>query len=200
MGFKQDIALNAIERWAYGYHLFRETGAIDTSFRLDGLLVPTGPDAYCMGQVGEAFFDRPRLVGVEVKASRSDFLRGLNGGQFEKYDDALAGLYIATFDDVCKASEIPPGVGHLKIFQKQAGHRVEWRCACRRHPALSDTRPSAETAWRLLFKIQESHREKLWEMDLQYRQKLDRIGSEASSKVFAALSAIQKSVEADFAS
>jgi len=97
--------LDGIERWAAGYHLLRETGAVIANGRLDGVLVPVGWETRA----------RPGIYGVEVKVSRTDFLRGLNGGQFDRYLAKVNCLYLATGPDVCKTAEVPLEIGYLVV-------------------------------------------------------------------------------------
>lgn len=91
-------------------------------------------------------------VGVEVKVERSDFLSGLNGGQFSRYDKDLCGLYIAGPANVVKAKEVPPQYGVLHVGstgQDKAEHIV-----CSRHPTWKPMEPlTADKAWRIIWAI-----------------------------------------------
>ena len=122
--------LDAIDR-DYGGHymIIRETSILcNISGRMDALLVPWSSKADCMlRNTGEWFWDRPRLIAIEVKVNRADFLKGLREGQYERYDNQVSGLYLAVprpddpvkkyreQDRVCKLREIPKGVGLITV-------------------------------------------------------------------------------------
>lgn len=179
-------AKQAIRTWAQGYHAVEEW-ALDFQSRVDLLLIPVGGSASVMEtnrtDSGDymGFWERCGLVGVEVKVSRSDFLRGLKEGQFTRYAEALAGLYVAVPHGYAKPREIPEGLGVLTLVER--GGMVV--CACRRHPRFNQVRPDGETAWRLLFRLREEmiaemrrnrERQIRWESDVRrkYGQKVAR--------------------------
>ncbi|MCE5277174.1 MAG: hypothetical protein ABFD92_16725 [Planctomycetaceae bacterium] len=178
--------LDAIERWAEGYWLVRETGIVDVEGRLDGLLVPTSGEAHCMKHQGGWFWDRIRLVGVECKCSRPDFLRGLREGQFQRYAASLSGLYIATSVGVCSPSEIPPGTGHLEYRNTTGGPR----CVCRRHPVYQDRCWTADVPWRLLFDLRQKQIHDLRAEHARYDKALEAITNAAKGMVFRPLGKI----------
>lgn len=126
--------LRGVEQWACDCFLLRETCVIEDG-RLDGLLVPMSWTAPM----------RAGLFGVEVKISRSDFLRGLKTQQFQRYQRQLSGLYLATCRDVCKTSEIPPGIGHLIVRDLHDGAAV-----CRRKAASQPLKLTEPLLWKIL--------------------------------------------------
>ncbi len=159
--------LDAIDE-AYGGHylMIRETGILcNFSGRMDALLVPWSSQADCMVQnTGTWFWERPRLIAIEVKVKRSDFLKGLRDGQYERYANQVSGLYIAVprpdhpvkrfreQDRVCKLKEIPKGVGLITVKRFGKAH-------CARRPKLADVQFEPDVPWRLLF----AARQHLWE-------------------------------------
>ena len=90
------------------------------------------------------------MVGLEVKVSRSDFLKGLRSGQFERYHKQLAGLYVVTTDKVCKTAEVPKFAGHLFVARRPGLGTV---CLCRRHPQWHTVPESPTNMWRLIFAL-----------------------------------------------
>ena len=64
-----------------------------------------------------------RIVVVEVKASRADFLRGRDKiekrgqTQFEKYLPFCHQLYIATPKSMVAKSEVPKGIGLIEVYE-----------------------------------------------------------------------------------
>ncbi len=136
-----DAALDAVELWARDRMavLLRETGQVVADRRLDGLLIPAGFGAQV--PIG--------LTGIEVKVHRGDFLRGLNGGQYDAYIQGLNALYIATPRGEVKTSEIPLKFGHLVVGNRQGlDHPV---CVCRRRAPWHDFTPDQKTLWQILF-------------------------------------------------
>ncbi len=129
--------LDAIDD-AYGGHymMIRETGILCEADpanakgigRMDALLVPWSSQADCMLQnTDKWFWDRPRLIAIEVKVNRADFLKGLREGQYERYANQVSGLYLAVprpdhpvrkyreQDRVCKLKEVPKSVGLITV-------------------------------------------------------------------------------------
>ncbi len=141
--------LEAVEKWADGYMMLRETG-IAVNGRVDALLVPIGRAAHCMKRLSGPFWKRPRLVGVEIKTNRGDFIRGSKNQQYERYAETLGGLYVATLRGVCQTSELPAGVGHLVVYM--APTRC-WKTVCRRHPEYREVAMAPDTPWRILFEV-----------------------------------------------
>lgn len=185
--WESNRVLDAVERWADGYRIIRETGIVNVGGRIDALLIPFNKDAHCMKDTTKAFFDRPRLLGVEVKVSRSDFHRGLREGQFDRYAAALSGLYVAAPHGIIKTAEIPDGVGHLVI-------RGE-KCVCKRHPNYRDVDVDRDVPWRLLFHLyteEAKRRREQWQRDEKFEK---RLGDLAGVYVFNALYEIQQAVK-----
>jgi len=192
-----DGMLNAIERWAEPKQwLVRET-IMAVHGRIDGILVPAWFDApVTRGQHG-GWTGKLGLLGVEVKASRTDFLRGLREEQFDRYDRTLAGLYVATPRSV-KTAEIPAGLGHLICYQppgeptffgdgRRKPSRAELRCVCRRHVTVRDWEMDPDTMWRLIFFVVKRARAAEIAAQQRNRETLRRIGELAADRVFAAL-------------
>lgn len=155
-----DEAIDAVAAWTRGHSwLVREITARSLGGRLDGLLVPIGQKAMCMKprNVPMRFFDRCRLIAVEVKMYRSDFNTGLREGQFGRYAEApaIAGVYIVAPKGVCEAHELPEGIGLLRLIENSYINGQAYRVRCQKHPALRDVIPSAELLWRILFKAHE---------------------------------------------
>ena len=188
-------ALDAVERWAAGYLVFRELAAGLGVGRFDALLVPVSGETHCMRQRGGPFWGRPCLVGVEIKVSRADFLAGVRKGQYERYAKGVAGLYVATTQGVCKTSELPPSVGHLVILDKRP--RLVWRAVCKRHPKYnqSATVPAA-VAWDLIFRVHRRMHKRLQEQKEGQRRAMKKMGDRAGSLVFGALKDIQRQAAA----
>ena len=176
-----DCCLSAVAAWATGsYWLVRAIGAPDFGGRLDGLLVPVTKMADCMtrGSSDVSFFCRCRLIAVEMKLSRADFLSGLRSGQFERYASApaIAGLYVVAPDTVCKAKELPKNIGFLRLV-----HGCPTTVRCHRHPQLRDVTPDADVLWRILFKtyaqITAYYCEETAQQERRLRRALDYVGS-----------------------
>ena len=201
--------LDAVEEWATGCRLVRETEiGMGPGCRIDGLLVPVGHRAFCMqapfGRCepasSRAFFDRPRLIGVEVKVDRSDFLNGLKRVQFTTYrdDSQLAGLYVATPKGLIRTKELPDGVGHLVIREAPPrNRRRQFTAVCRRRPELSDVTPDAETAWRLLFKLTEASQRHVVEANTRVRDIETRMGHILGKRIMGAVVKLEREAEPD---
>lgn len=168
----------AICRWADGYHALEEW-ALDFQSRVDLLLIPVGPSASVMEcnrtSCNEymSFWERCGLVGVEVKVSRPDFLRGLKEGQFTRYAEALRGLYVAFPRGVARVKELPENVGILTLVEKPSGIS----CVCLRHPSFNQLQPDAETAWRVVFRMREEwakERRRLEEQKVRWSQQVEK--------------------------
>jgi len=194
MGTHDRWILDVVETWLDGYWMIRETGIIDVG-RLDALLVPVSQMAHCMRKLRGHFWDRIRLVGIEIKTSRADFQSGLRKCQYDRYNEKVSGLYIATLRGVCKTKEIPQGVGHLVLF-KQKERR--WRCVCKRHPSYADVEIDADVPWRLLFEYRTQVSEQECEHYAKVRDIRRRIGDIAASRIFAPIRAIDEAVKREF--
>lgn len=158
--------LDAVEGWASDrWMLLREIGAC-VDGRLDGLLVPISMDAMSADKECGGWTDKMHLFGVEVKASRADFMAGVKRGQFEKYvDGGIAGLFVATNPEI-KTREVPASVGHLIVrgpdrfltdeygsLRKNKFSTPDWRCSCRRMPTIRREPMTEETMWRVMFRV-----------------------------------------------
>jgi len=177
--------LTAVDRWAHGYWMVRETGiGLSDGQRIDALLVPAAWEAHCMrrGAGAGPTWQRPRLIGVEVKVSRGDYLRGVRNGQYERYAEDLDGLYLVVpCASVAKASELPAGVGYLRVHQGAV--------LCRRHPTYRQSEPragDAELAWRLLFEARRQMVDAIAEAEARSADALQRLGTMASEAAMAA--------------
>ena len=177
-----DTAIRAVELWADGYVLLHEIGAV-TKGRLDGLLVPVGFGASMMKRTGPKSWNRPGLIGVEIKLTRGDFLRGLKSGQYERYDSELSGLYVATSLSVCRTTEIPDGIGHLVV-----GLRDGPVCLCKRHPVFKEIAFGDERLWRVIFAMYETLKANRIREESETAAVLQRVGTLAGRRIFAALS------------
>src|ERR1035437_9381777 len=193
MSIWADKILDAVDIWAYGsgWWMLRETG-IAVSGRSDGLLIPVNKEADCMKEQNGRFFARPRICGVECKATRSDFLRGLNDGQFERYQKTLNGVYVASLRDVCKTAELPEGIGHRGIPNDVADR--SYRCVCRRHPTYRDVDMDQETPWRIMWELRSQFTKAQIKQGDEYRKKLDQIGTYAQNYIFSAVRELEKRV------
>lgn len=162
--------LDAVDRWATGCWMLREIELLGTrpedvqadpypydkarrqrvavaAGRVDALLVPVTPwEAPWTKKIGGWAWAAARLVGVEVKMTRSDFKQGLNKGQFDRYAAELGGLYLATPAGLVKSAEVPANFGHLVV----SGHAGNWVAACRRHPEFKDVQATPEMLWKVL--------------------------------------------------
>ena len=176
--------LNHVEKWASGYWMIRETGlCFPDSRRIDALLVPVGQNAHCLKTLRCSYFDRSCLVGVEVKVSRSDFLKGLNSGQFEGYDEHLAGMYVAGPRGVFKANEVPAGIGVLTLRHQSR----ETRITCQRHPKYTDARTDTEQLWRIFHKLWDSFIQEQNRRETEYRRGQEKIGRLAAGTIFRSI-------------
>ncbi len=181
MHWRTKQATEAVERWASDWYFSLRETEIGVQGRVDLLLIPINPEAHCMKTLRGPYFDRVRLAGVEVKVSREDFLKGINKKQFQRYQNTLSALYVATLPGVCKTNEIPEGVGHLTINTRKF---TDWRCICRRRPKYIERQYDASTAWRILFKIRAIYHRRDVKLEDEYREKLREIGEVAGDKVF----------------
>lgn len=175
--YSSDTVLDAVEQWASWAYLLRETGAVGGG-RLDGLLVPTHWNAPI----------RNGVVGVEVKVSRADFLRGLREEQFQRYQQHVNGLYLAAPRGVCKTRELPVGVGHLVVTERDDYGLV---CVCRKHPAWTDRIYDTATLWRVLFDLfDQFERRRRDEQDELYRllHRIKHVGGDMILKALYRLS------------
>lgn len=182
--------LDAVERWADKYWLCRETTCF-VKGRIDALLVPTAFDAHCIKSTRGHYSDGVRVCGVEVKTDRSDFVRGLKSGQYDRYAKTLDGLYLATFVDTCKTSEVPPHCGHL-VFNTaiQMGGVV-----CKRHPRYQRVKYTQEQMWQLFFRYVMDHNREVWQERSRVADVVEKIGHRASAEIFGAIRDIRKQVE-----
>jgi len=183
MSWQADRILDAVEQWAYeDYTLFRETQAgVLIGSRIDGLLVPISFKTQRAKPTrwGGPWTDTMRLIGVEVKASRADFLAGLRKGQFERYEKTLGGLYIATEKGQVKTAEVPASCGHLVTW----GWR---RCVCRRRPVLREAHLSEASCWQLLMLMAAARREELGKLWKRQELAFEKLGRRASVMFSAA--------------
>lgn len=174
---KASDVLDAIDTWACGMVVVREFEGLGPCVgRLDAVLVPVSPVADCMqcskrplGPGAEhtygdititadmPFWERPCVIGVEVKVSRTDFLAGQRKGQYERYQSGVSGLYVAAPADVCKTTELPKGVGRLMV--KASHGRVS--VTCKRHPKYKDVDLDPSVPWRLMFRLHRKHVQEL---------------------------------------
>ncbi len=183
--------LDAVDRWATGYWMLRETGIpFPHAGRIDALLIPCSYEAGCMKKnTKDWFFDRVRLLGVEVKRTREDFNRGLRTGQYEKYDEFLSGLYVATPKGLIKSGELPDGVGHLvcRWSPRDRTRRKRWyfnpegvsqicRCTCRKAPMIKDKLPEHYVAWRLMFELYRQHSDEIARIRCRTNEALQTLG------------------------
>jgi len=180
-----DQVLNGVDRWVDGCILVRETEAFpgQGNGRIDGLLVPVDWSA----AIRRAKV-RLGLIGVEVKITRTDFFRGLKSGQFERYDKALSGLYIATTMGVCKTREIPAACGHLIVNRRRGYGTV---CVCRRHPRWKDGPLTVEDTWDILLKVVEHLRDEASRDQARYEEWKETIGHRVIAPVMTAISRLE---------
>jgi hypothetical protein len=128
------------------------------------------------------------LYGVEVKVSRSDFLRGLNSGQFEKYLNQLNGLYVVTYPEVCKTNEIPRNIGHLVVTDRsQRGVAV-----CRRKAAKRPFPLDEGMLWRILYDAFDQQRKQLREERGIIEQTLRKIRHHVGDRLVKAAENIEQ--------
>lgn len=201
--------MDAVEAWASDqlgeYWLWRESVAA-VEGRIDGLLIPASYQASIFKKRSGHWLDKAAVVGVEAKANRADFLRGLREGQFDRYTNtssALGGLYLATTRAV-KTSEVPPGIGHLVVYDPPGepkfyndGSRRDtstgWRCVCRRSPQYRDTTMDPELMWRIVFYAIGKMRAARIEAREELRRVKERIGTVAERKIMAVLDRAEQS-------
>lgn len=184
--------LDAVERWCDGMGLWmlRET-EVGVVGRIDALLVPVGFDAPCLGRRKRGgWTSKVVLTGVEIKANRADFDRGLKEGQFDRYAATLGGLYVAT-GLWAATRELPAGVGHMQVYEHAAhvararsGRRdrepyefgARLRCVVKRHPRWTDAELDNETAWRVLYRIAKTAADRRAELDQRFNAHTDKLG------------------------
>ena len=187
--------LDVVEKWAEGYWVIRETGIATPGNRLDALLVPISQNAHCMKSLRGPFWKRPRIVGVEVKTSRNDFQRGLKTGQYEKYDEAVTGLYLVVpkGDQVCKMKEVPKNLGFIEVDNSR--HRSAWTLACKRHPKYGNTEGlSAEIPWRLMFRLREEMNLAINDERHRYEERYKELRNEVDRTVHNSIRQIENQI------
>ena len=142
----------AVADWAepMGMWALTETGVLARQRRFDVVLVSVRWDAWCMKRRRpneEHPWQRPSIFGVEIKATRADFLAGVRRDQFADYREYVDGLYLACPAGPVKASEIPAGCGLLtwKFGKPLRCVRRPVRNEC---PAWDDT-----VAWRITYAV-----------------------------------------------
>lgn len=206
---RQDVTaaavLGAVEAWATGMVLLREIGGL-VEGRLDGLLVPVSPLAEVMSaRRGDlaGYFGRAGLVGVEVKVSRSDFMKGKAEGQYERYlrSMELAGLYLAVPEGMVRPSEVPEGLGLLVVAKRRGGVRGREEgstrslaCVCRRHPAWRKAEFSQETLWRILFRMREEEQKRERDLWRRHEERVELLKKKMGSLVGRALDKLDDAV------
>lgn len=170
------MALDAVERWAFGCILLRETGALRNG-RMDGLLIRTH---------FESVIAKNGLFAVEVKLSRADFQKGLTTGQYDRYLKDTNGLYLVTGVEVCKTAEVPRGMGHLIV-----SHRGdELQCICRRHATFHTREPLRESLlWRILVDCGDQFLKREQKMRWQTTKVVEQIKAVAGRKIAAMVEA-----------
>jgi hypothetical protein len=193
--------LAAVEQWAFpDYWMMRETAACaPAGGRLDGLLIPVSIQSPAMKSRGFRsgyWTERAVPVGVEIKASRADFRRGLNEGQFARYAEAVPNLFVCTGRDVA-TSEIPEGVGHLVHHcppgeqQTMNGCRrrttnPEPRIVCRRQPKFRPHEMDADTMWRIVLYCADEVREAQREREREQRALFEKLATRFAGALRAA--------------
>lgn len=186
--------LNKIKPLLRGYAILEETGSIfgNDSFRIDGLLVPVRSTAHCMGRSSRIdFFKRPCVVGLEIKTSRNDFLRGLREQQFERYAEYMHGVYVVTPKDVCKTKELPPSVGHITYSFRKHG------AVCRRHPKYVEKDLPTDVMWRLLWAVHAAE-EKALGRDWKYRRDYEKqMGERIAKMLISPIKQLSQAVQDD---
>jgi len=175
----------AVKDWAEGLGFFclPEIGIV-SSGRLDLLLVPLSMECPVYKRMGGNTFQTPGneyrgwterlgLVGVEVKVSSQDFQNGLKGGQFERYDKELCGLYIAGPPFAFREAEVPKEYGVLHV---RNGAQEQPTTICRRHPKFTPVIPTTEQMWRIVWAIQKRASEERRTESTKQREFDDKIG------------------------
>ncbi len=183
--FTSGQVLDGVERWVEGCLLVRETESLPglDSGRIDGLLVPV--DSLAAIHKTKV---RMGLIGVEVKIHRSDFLRGLKAGQFDRYAQALSGLYIATTGIVCKTREVPRAYGHLVVNRRPGYGSI---CVCKRHPQWSVGPLTVDDMWAVLFRVVERLRDDASRDKEQYANWKNVAGAQVMERVMGALARVE---------
>ena len=197
--------LNAVDRWLDGYWMIREKSIIPEAGRFDAVLVPVTPMAHCMRTAQDknpgtvtapySFWERPRLIGVEVKTSRADFLAGKNRGQFEQYGEHLSGLYIATPKGICERKELPAECGWLVTHYHGNRQRKKPICVCVRHPKYKDVAISVKVAWRLIFELRKEFVKARHARDINLHNAKEKLGHVVAMRIFAPIAKIAESIE-----
>lgn len=174
-----DIVKAAVESWAFqmNFKSLNEVGIVDGI--LDCVLFPLSiscPMFVGMGHVGNHWTDRCALAGVEVKVSKSDFMKGLKEGQFERYDKTLAGLYIAGPTDAFLKSDVPEKFGVLHV--KHSIIKSDTVLVCRRHPTWKATSLTNDQMWRLLWAMNQQ----LGEEKTKHKKEYDDLKAKFSER------------------
>lgn len=172
--FTAGEVLDCVEEWASERCLFmvRELSLSRTLGRYDAVLVPTGQGAHMMGQTRTRYWDRPGIIIVEAKVTRSDFLNGLATGQYARYN-RFSALYIATPYGICTRDEIPEGIGHLVVTVRRS-MRV---CICRRAPTWNTKYEfNREMFWRILFRAIQHLERQVGEVSNRYARRAHKLG------------------------
>jgi hypothetical protein len=197
LDWTSDAMLKAVEQWATpDYWMMRETMAgAPAGRRLDGLLIPISIQAAAMRSRGFRsgyWTERATLIGIEIKSSRSDFLRGINEGQFSRYADTGLSMYVCT-DRTVKTAEIPDGFGHL-IYHRPPGDMHGWgrrrtyteaRVVCRRHPRFGACPMDADTMWRIVMHCADQVRDFKALQRSRDRELFDKLGDKVASALRA---------------
>ncbi|HLO41658.1 MAG TPA: hypothetical protein VK176_11600 [Phycisphaerales bacterium] len=192
------MVLDAVEEWATSmvgdYWLIRETVA-SVEGRIDGLLVPASYQAHVFKSRTGYWTDKAAVIGVEVKASRADFLAGARKDQFRRYAKNLAGLYVATPRSV-KTSELPDGVGHLVAYRpdKEGFGLATLRVVCKRHPTYASVEMDPDLMWRLVFQAISRMRAESRRGQDQWRKTCERVGQVLERRLFAVMDAVADAV------
>jgi len=185
--FSLDKALEAVRAWCGGTaFVLTEIGGLEEGRRIDAILVPCSKEhpIFKANPTNRLYFwDRPGLIGVEIKLSRSDFLRGLKNNQYLSYAENFAGVYVAAPRDAAKTSEIPAEIGHLII-----ANRPEYGplAVCRRHPKWrSNPMVTGDLFWKIIFRLNDAQREDHYELGRQKGRLEERIGALVARAIFA---------------
>lgn len=185
--------LDAVENWATGaYWMERETGIVlEGSGRLDAVLVPISHDASAF-KTKYARGNSLGLLGIEVKLSRADFLAGMRRGQFESYrdDPGIVGLFVVTPRGICKTAELPGGVGHLVVNEKERPSL--WTAVCKRNPIIADRPTPPSVLWRLIFRMRWKYSCWAWKEKRDHAQRLEKVGYSIGTRVHSLVKRIDK--------
>lgn len=189
--------LDSVERlYAGAYWMIRETESL-VDGRIDGILIAESHEAGIMKKLGRSrigggfltgYQRAANVTGLEVKASRADFLRGLREKQFDRYAETLSGLIVVTMRDV-KTTEIPAACGHIAIHH---GTGERWKAVCKRQPNWVDRPLTAVQAIEVMHRFKQRKDEQIRLMELAYREKLKRIGTLASKRIFKVIEGIEQ--------